>query len=211
MKFTKSKITLGIIGTVILGVVSSAIWDGVKPLTKWLYEQALYVSVLGIDKLKDGIYIDIAKGYHESASLEMYSLIHSVLLGFVIAIMVAASIVHLYENGKDHIADKVKNFLIWPRNLKGRSFFVFIVFYTIFVVTILTFNLVKTKYINDAVTYYEQLTSIVAPYVDEQKMSQFESDFAQINSKSDYESIINDLLLIADENNLQKPEFSFIF
>ena len=211
MNFTKSKIALGVAGTIFLGVISSAIWEGVKPFTKWVYEQALYVSVLGIDKLKDGIYIDIAKGHHENASLEIYTLIYSILLGSIIGIMVIAALLHMYENGNDGMANKLKKLIEFPRKLQGRSFLLFIIFYTIFAVTIYSFDLVKTKYINEAVTYYEQLVSIVTPYIEQQQIDQMNSEFAQINSKSDYESVINNLLEIVDENNLEKPQFSFIF
>jgi hypothetical protein len=125
--------------------------------------------------------------------------------------MIMAALLHMYENGNDGMADTIKNFIVFPRKMQGRSFLFFIIFYTIFAVTIYSFDLVKTKYINEAVTYYEQLVAIVTPYIEEQQINHMNSEFAQINSKADYELVINNLLEVVDENSLEKPQFSFIF
>lgn len=211
MNLTKPKIAIGIIGTILLGVVSSAIWDGIKPLTKSAYEYTLYVSVLGAEKLKDGIYRDIAKGHHENASIEIYALINGVLIGLILSVLLVTSIVHMHENGNAVIAQKLKNIIQWPRHLSTRSFLVLVFLYAVFSVTVFSFNLVKTKYINEAVTYYKQLLTIVTPYVESSEIHHIESSFGQIKNRSDYELVIMNLHRIAEENNLVKPEFSFIF
>ncbi len=121
----------GLLGTVLLGVVSSAIWDGIKPLSRFLFEKTLYISTLGIEKYKDGIYQDIAKGYHENVSLEIFVLLNSVFLSLIIVTIVSYTSVYLYRNGDRAVAKKVYNLAKWPRTLSKRSFFIFILFYTI--------------------------------------------------------------------------------
>lgn len=212
MDYLKPKYLIGgLFGTIILGVVSSAIWDGIKPLSRFLYEKTLYVSTLGIEKYKDGIYQNIAKGYHENVSLEIFDLLNSMLLSLIFVTMVSYVLIYLYKNGDHVVVKKVADFIGWPRTLSKTSFTIFILFYTVFILTFFTLNLVKTKYQNQAVVYYSQMIAIVTPYLSKDDVNKFHSEFAQIKNKSDYVSIINDLEEVAQKNNLEKPEFSFIF
>lgn len=201
----------GLLGTVVLGVLSSAIWDGIKPLSRFVYEKTLYVSTLGIEKYKDGIYQDIAKGYHESVSLEIFVLINSILLSLIFVTMVTCTLVYLCRDEDHVVTRKVVAFLRWPRTFRKRYFVVFVVFYTVFVLTFFTLNLVKTKYANQAVVYFTQMITIVTPHLSEQEINEFHSNFAQVKNKSDYVSIISSLEDVVQKNNLEKPEFNFIF
>jgi hypothetical protein len=212
MQYLKPKYLFGgLLGTVVLGVISSAIWDGVKPLSIFLYKKILYISTLGIEKYKDGIYQNIAKGYHENVSLEIFVLINSLFLSAILVTVVFNTIIYFYRNGNHVVARKVMNLVSWPRNLSRRSLAVFILFYAVFVLTFFTLNLVKTKYENQAVVYYNQLIIISSPYLSEENIKIFQSRFAQIKNKSDYTSVVVDLEAIVKNNNLKKPEFNFIF
>jgi hypothetical protein len=201
----------GVIGTILLGIVSSALWDGIKPVSRFLYEKTLNISVLGIEKFKDGIYQDIAKGYHENVSLEIFVLINSIILSFVIVSLLMLSVRFLYTNGDEDTARKILKVIRWPRTLNKRLFFIFFLLYTVFFLTVFSLNLVKTNYINQAVTYYNQMILITKPHMSEDELQQLQSQFAQIENKSDYVEVVNNLRHITEENSLKEPEFNFIF
>jgi DnaJ-class molecular chaperone len=59
MKNKKLILGGGFVGVILLGLVTNAIWDGLKPLTTYLFKITLNLSVLGIEKFKDNIYIEI--------------------------------------------------------------------------------------------------------------------------------------------------------
>lgn len=211
MSKIKTKITLGVLGTIVVGILTNALWDVLKPATKFLYEFILNVSILGIDKFKDSIYLDIAKGHHEVFSLKTYSLIIGVLMSFIVlSILITARRV-LQENENHAVANAIYKFFTWPKLITAKSFLVFILIYTVFVVTIFSLNLAKDTYINDATTYYEQILSITAPYISSEEYLQTKSEFAQIKNKADYQSVIKKLELMASEHNLEIPKFSFVF
>ncbi len=55
------------------------------------------------------------------------------------------------------------------------------------------------------------MIAIVTPYLSEDEVNMFHSKFAQVKNKADYVSVINSLEEVAKKNNLEKPEFNFIF
>lgn len=81
----------------------------------------------------------------------------------------------------------------------------------LFVGTIFTLDSVKQKYINNAVTNFNQLSKIVRPYVSEEEYIGYTSTFSQIRKKEDYVNLINKLGDIAKDNNQSVPEFDFTF
>ncbi len=212
MDYLKPKyLVSGLVGTIALGILSSAIWDGLKPLSRFLYEKALYISILGIETFKDGLYQNIAKGYHENVSLEIFTLLNAVLLSFILVTLISYTAIYLRRNGDHTTATHVEKLIKWPRKINKRSFILFLFFYTVFVLTFFTLNSVRTKYENQAVTYYTQLVTICIPYLDEKDIRDFNSKFAQIRNKSDYVSIISDLEEVIEKNELKKPDSNFVF
>jgi hypothetical protein len=207
----------GVIATIILGIITNAIWDGIKPITQYLFELILNLSIFGIEKFKDGIYAEIAKGMHEGPSLQVFLTVYSFLLSFIIVVVISTILLRrkmiLRENGlnneKQTTVDKIISF---QNNLSKKSSFVwFLVFYTLFVVTIFSLDLVKQKYINSAVTNYEQISKIIRPYISEEQNLQYISNFSQIKNRSDYVNIVDKLKQIAQDNKQSVPDFSFTF
>ena len=211
MRKTKTKITLGILGTIGVGILTNALWDAIRPATRSFYEFLLNISILGIDKFKDGIYLDIAKGHHEIFSINTYGLIIGILLSFVILSLLIAARRVLKEDEDHAFAKSIDKLFSWPKQATPKGFLTFILIYTVFAITIISLNLVKETYINDAITYYEQMLSITAPYLSSEEYIQIESEFAQIKNKSDYQFVVRKLELTASEHDLETPEFSFIF
>lgn len=217
MKMKNKKLILGggVIGVIILGVITNAIWDAVKPLTAYLFKLALNLSVLGVDKFKDNIYLEIARGMHEGTSLQIFITLYGFVLSFVLVVVLMALIVRRKvirereSNANQNFFDKIYDYRI---NLLRKSWFIwFFVLYTMFTGTILILDLTKQNYINNAVTNFEQLSKIIRPYIDEKEEVEYSSKFSQIRNKEDYVKLVSKLGNIAKDNNLYTPDFSFTF
>lgn len=205
------RLTGGVVGAIVLGLVTNALWDILKPVSHTLYKTVLYISVLGIEKLKDGIYQEISKGMHEGVTLELYILINAVLLGLIIAICFAALVVRLRKSGKVTLAVKLERATLLSRHVGVWSFVSFIAVYMVFAVTVVSFSLVKTKYINQAITHYLQVLTIAKPYLNSNQVEKFNSEFAQIKNSKEYKNLINEIEDVLKDNQLEKPEFEILF
>lgn len=69
-------------------------------------------------------------------------------------------------------------------------------------------DLTRFSYVNSAITHYQQIMVITAPYVDEFKRKEITSSFGQIKNKDDYVAIIQHLEHIARQNQQYVPPFS---
>ncbi len=209
------KVLIGSGGVILLGIVSSALWDALKPAGIFLFKLALNFSTLGIEKFKDKIYLEIAKGLHEGTSLELFVFAHSMALGFILSICISLLLIRRRinrdssEDNKELFLDKIVNF--HKDFHKKRYFVVFLVSYILFTGTILSLTLVREKYINNAATHFEQLHNIISPYIVDNQRLTFKSSFAQIKNRDDYADLITAMEQIAEEKNLAIPEFNFTF
>jgi uncharacterized membrane protein YeaQ/YmgE (transglycosylase-associated protein family) len=75
---TKTKV-LAVIGTIILGAVGNAVWELVKPGLGWLSTTALNVVTLGIESLRDDLYVEIARGFREKVAESVLGLVLGLL------------------------------------------------------------------------------------------------------------------------------------
>jgi len=91
-----------IFGVIVLGIVTNAIWDLLKPISKYMFQFLLNLSILGKEKFKNGIYEEIAKGFHEGSAFEVFRLTHSIFLGIILMTVVISFILRnkilSYEN-----------------------------------------------------------------------------------------------------------------
>jgi hypothetical protein len=65
----------------------------------------------------------------------------------------------------------------------------------------------KARYINSAITHYEQSLSIVTPVATEKELAAFKSRFARVASKGDYEAIMSEMAHVGDHGGLKIPDF----
>ena len=215
MKNNKIALGGGIIGVIILGIFTNAIWDVLRPLTGSLFKLALNLSVLGVERFKDNIYIEIAKGMHEGVSLQVFLLISSFLLSFVLVFIFLFLFIRgrmsfkENNNGNLSILYKIYRF---QKDLPRKSWFMwFSLLFYLFAGTIFILDLIKQKYINNAVTNFEQLSKIIRPYISEEQDMAYMSAFSQIKNKKNYTSLIDELQKIAKDNDQETPDFRFTF
>ena len=200
MKLTnKKKWFLGIAFTMIMGGISNGMWEIIlKPIFNVTSEFGLNLISFGISKFKDAIYVEIAKNLHESIGLEILEWIVAFYLSVVSVLAIATllkkrivGIIHIHSENEGATKEQKKLYLK-----------IFIIFYTIFVMSFLTVSLTRTKYINKSIGNYNQLFIIVRPYIKDTDMSLIKSRFAKVTSENDYKEIIQELVNIAKNNNL---------
>ncbi len=220
------KILLGIIGAILLGAIGSGVW-------KFLLEPAIFrgrnsilnIAVLGVEKYKNNIYEEVAKGFHEIPSLEVY---YYVIWIFALGLIVYGT--ELYIKSKqlkwkhDKLLVEIKSIItgtkrkelsiselyddaskIKPQRLVFTSKICIVV--VIIFATWLFISHFRHRYINSAITHFQQMCSIVKPYIDQQQEKQIISEFAQIKNKQNYINVIVKLKQLAEKNNLEMPKF----
>ena len=70
---TRTKIALGILGSIVGGALGSGLWNGVLgPFCVAIGKGILNIVTLGIASLKDSMYRSAAEGLHEVPSLNVH-------------------------------------------------------------------------------------------------------------------------------------------
>ena len=191
-----------IVVTIVLGALGSGLWEWLlKPALTGTSEFVLNIATLGLEKFKDSLYREIAFGFREEPSLRVFSVLYnmlpSFLIGFYIGLILIRSSLKSAENGILVTAQKVFDLILKP-------IFLFVAF-------LLVFSIVQSSqvtYINRAITHFNQLFAIAAPYLSEQQRLMNRSEFARISSKADYERVVADLRSVCMKNGVKPPEFS---
>ncbi len=200
-KFLSTKYILSLIGIVLLGSLSNPAWDFVvKPLCVLLYKITLNISVLGLEVFKNQIYRDIAKGFHEHPSLQLYGIVLSCAIVAYLFLGLRLLKKKFTSQQKVDSPPLAKNYIFYAILLccgfSAGFFFV---------------QLTKESYINNAITHYNQLVQITKPYITQDEFDLYNSRFAQIRNKDDYSKLIRELEGIASEYSLLVPNFKFVF
>ncbi len=74
-------------GTLIVGALGNGLWELAKPGLVWVGNAVLHVATLGLTSLRDGLYVEIAKGTYERAAEKTLTLMIGVYTGLPIAII----------------------------------------------------------------------------------------------------------------------------
>lgn len=197
-----------IIYGLVLALVGNALWEGVfRKTLNFIWKYLLTISTLGIDKYKNNLYIDIARGFYEQASLEILTLFIGLVFGIFFGGLLSISSI----KKSDDTHEKEGRLFSWYKRNKSIVKSVMVI-YVIFMLAISTLTIARIAYVNKSIAYYQQLQSIVHPYITDEQVNQLNSRFAQIKNQSDYIKLIEDIISIANTNNLALPNSpSFIF
>ena len=228
LSIKKSLLYLG--GVILIGVLTNALWEFLfKPSLLTAQNLILNLSTLGVQRFKDSMYIDIASGHHDRASLQLLGnfvgLSAGVLVGAVIGIFALSRSVWRENDAlikrinclgepeqemkpftkEDAIdeTEKIKNRL----RKSDRLAFATALIVLVVVAGALTSG-IRIAYADSAVAHFEQILSIASPYLVEPRREEFlRSAFSQIRNKDDYEKIILELSAIAQKNGQHVPDF----
>ena len=222
------KVTLSVVGTILVGAIGSGVWDLIgKQTSMWLGHAFLTGITLGSVAVRDSIYKEAAKGLHEAGALQQFSF-------FVLLAACAAGGVGGYLDGRaagQHEAEEyeeklqervsnlpfeeVKTLLqeglaeLQAKTVKRKMRFRWkFRFAGLLVCSFLLFNFTKFNEANRLYTAFAQSLTICSPYIDSHQKDLFNSKFAQIKGKNDYVSVMSDLQGIARTNHVEVPTLS---
>lgn len=217
-----------ILGAIILGAIGSGVWQYMlDPIFKGGTKFILELATLGVESYKDDLYVEVSKGFQETASYRVQALFNIMLAMVFIAISVGQLFkvkdlinsqrrlldeVNYLEKGEieEHYLDKIKQFrselqLKKPEKLVNLSYICILL--SALIASLLSITTVSDKYIHSAVVHYHQSLKIISPYINKYETLKIESDFAKISTSSDYANILNKIETIANENNEMIRDF----
>ena len=237
MSFNKKAI-LGVIAALILGGLGNGVWEYVlEPAFTWGLSATLNVATLGVQSFKDDVYREIAKGFHEEASLSLANAIYywigyGVAFGLYLFTRKTKNLVSRIASktkelddleavtegraepneSKDQIPLRISKLRAEYSGLARKAKWVHTAAYVCFAFGIFFFawmaiGTAKDRYINSAIVHYEQSLSIVAPLASAKELVEFKSRFARVASKGNYEMLISDIAEVGERGGLTLPEF----
>lgn len=222
------KSTLAVCGTILLGAIGGGVWEHLLgPSLRFTRDFFLNVTSLWITKYKDATYIEVARGFHESAGESLNRQLTLYWILFVIGMSVYlvvlsrklrakhADVLKDIENlrdGKTREPITIEKLYkevhsLTPLLKKDRWLLYAAVFWAIFTVIVSFMSAIQSTYVNSAITHYNQMLSICAPSLSADQKEQIASSFAQIKNKADYEEVINRLRSVAQKHSQVMPAF----
>jgi hypothetical protein len=68
-----------VFSTIVLGAIGSGVWELFGPVLPWIGSAILNVATLGLQQLRDGLYVVIARGSGEYAATALFGLFSGLL------------------------------------------------------------------------------------------------------------------------------------
>ena len=198
----KKLATLG--GALTIGMLGSAMWEGIKPLLNWLSSLLLTVATLGISSYRDSIYKDAPVGIDERASSITLLLALSLLLSLPIVSLARGIGLLSSATGRkpDRLQEQFSAGL--ARIVKRNSLKITNVAMAFVIVVVGN----REIYVSRTSAYARQLQDIAAPFLDDQSSETIRSRFAQVRTKKEFAELIDSLERIIKKRNAYFPERS---
>ena len=201
---TKYKIVFGVFGTILLGALGSGLWNAILgPFLSLSSSFFLTSFSFGIKAIKNIIYIDIAKGLHEQASLSWLQTFSCFMVALPIVIVVSTFfVIPSIKRWKEKI-EQADN-----KQIELKKIITILSCFMLFCSSSFLIEAIFISYKISAVTHFHQSIAIVSPYIDTQNEKELISKFAQIKSNVDYDNLISELNKIAIKNGKKLPVFN---
>jgi hypothetical protein len=198
------QLALGLVGTVILGAIGAGLWDAVfKPAFPKLMDFMLTISTLGLSEVRDGMYVEIARGNYERAGLTTLELITGITCGIIIG-----AVYRFFIITRKRSIDNIDRKTIYKLSVISGRLMISVMFILCIVAGFLFVNTIRVTYIVRASGQLQQLQDIVAPILSDDERMKLRSSVAQIHSREDYQNIVNQISKIAEKNGLSVPSFN---
>jgi hypothetical protein len=229
---------LALLGAILLGALGSGLWELVlKGLMNSSRDVLLNLVSFGLHSIKDITYSQIARGFHEEASMNLllFTVTIIILLGLFLSLFGIVSLRILIRKQEailleldslkqvedqskqpTKVKSQVPNSSVDDiRKLVNRLSFkrLKVPAYILYVIVVLTFSAtiadyVRFSYVNSAITHFQQVFTIAAPFMDDPQRREVMSSYAQIRNREDYVLIVQRLESIATQNGQRIPAFS---
>ncbi|WP_428385426.1 hypothetical protein [Nevskia ramosa] len=237
MSFNKKVILSGIAALIVGGLGNGVWEYVLEPTFTWSLTGVLNIATLGVQSFKDDLYREIAKGFHEESSLSLANTLYywagyGVVAGLflftrktkdVVSSIAAVSkelddIESMVDGSakpnkpEDDIRTRISKLRDANLGVAPRAKFLHKAAYVLFSLGIAFFAWMiignaKGRYINSAIVHYAQSLSIVAPLATNKELATFQSRFARVTSKADYEALISEIATVGARGDLRIPDF----
>lgn len=226
MKNKIISIFLGFIFLIVSTSVGNFFWEQLgRESTLYIFETSLKVLNYVHQELRDSVYLEISKGFHESLSLNLYILINSLLFALIIysiytlSLRINNMIDKLSKEKKDtselsneELEQKLNDLkkektALLQSVVRMKKINNSVLFFGTFILLIAYKPILENTYINNAITNYKQSLNIAAPFLTNKELLLIESKFASIQKKQDYVDLIDELKQTVARNNRSLPTF----
>lgn len=189
-KTLNKRLIFSTLGAIILGVLSSGIYELVKPLFGQSWSGVLTVATFGLDSLRDGIYADAAHVFESP-------------LGLGVAVQTMAGVVMITGVA---IISYIRATAAQPAPFTARLTYLLLFFgaITMFITAS------RTTYVNRLARHHSQLETMAAPYISDLELKKLRSDFVQVNDRRLYLQQIEKLQKVISDNH-GYPPYQYFF
>jgi cation transport ATPase len=222
-KYFRISAVLTVIGALILGALGSGLWELLfKPLLFWVSTVFLNIATLGINSLRDDLYVEIAKG-HDPSGLITFNIIVAAGLGiFVFFVFIVPFITWLTigefvrKRSLGRSKTSSHKFLFFRRTilpfsqrvrfLRGAT----ILFAATAALQVGMFIIIAARetFIANGVVYLDQSQRAIAPYLTDNERIELRSRAAQMKSRLDFDKLNSEIVKAAQANKVQLPAFA---
>ncbi len=201
---------------ILAGAVGSVIWDIVlKPATIWLSGLLMTLGTLGISTLRDGVYVEVAKGLHEDPSITLVAMALGVL-GVTLFFLVRSVVAKPSDTGdfepsnSGRLGQRFDR--IWQRtttsdaNLSGLLRKALAT--NVVLLVVCTILLSRLFYINRAIVHFRQCFDAATPYLSEQEEEEILGQFSSMQTRAEFVALTTRMEHVARSHGKRSPEFT---
>ncbi|MGZ8880289.1 MAG: hypothetical protein ACXW1N_08250 [Halobacteriota archaeon] len=154
---------------IILGALGSGFWELIKPLLGWAWTATIAISTLGLDSLRDGIYV-------QSTSYTGFNFETQIILCMILFLSVLTVTIFVLSG-----------------SLNDTGYVIFYQRFLLVLAITLCVATLRTAYVGQLSKYYKQLEMIAAPHINDLEMKQYQSKLAQVQTRDDFLKIVKSL------------------
>ena len=193
-------------GILVLGALGSGLWSrGFEPLLSLTVRLAagLFGSV------KDGVYVEAARGFHELPSTSAYGM---VLLAFAAWIAHSAGTLKGFADARRKHEAVARGETLDPNTLvtlkSQERVATYVALMAVAVGGLVVFQNAKNAWINKTTTYSLQSLEILAPNISDHERLALRSQFFSVQNAGDFRLFYDHLNALAAQHQTRLPSFS---
>lgn len=189
-----------VLGALVLAVLGSALWEALRNPIIFASFLMLRLLTLGVDSFRDSIYADAAAQIPERAGSLILVMLTGITTGVICTTMFE------YRKGSRNDDEYLP-----IREISGSSkkagismlrFFIIAALLSLFIIS----N--RQIYVIRASAYANQLQKIAAPFLTDKQILVYSSSLAQVQTRSGYVELVEDLRRVISGNKAIDPGFA---